>query len=332
MKKRFFSVLGIVSITMITLISCNVKEEVQNKQNEQVKKEIDLDYGACIYEDSNGYSILDFENNSYKEIESDSVILNFNKASGAFLYIKDLKYYVHTKDGELEIEDKDVQAPAFSQNGEYLFYFIKDNNLQPIIYDVKNKQKIDLKIKCSISGTYATWLGDDKLAYYGVDIANKTSGIFTYNLKSNNERLEYEIAGGYISFIKPFKDTLIFFVEKYDGSKELKSLSKDGDIVDIADNISEIFDLQMINNEIYVLGRMIDNVYSLYEISNNKRLIFDFPSVINFDKGLSSSENGEVIFAGNNTSDNNEKIYAYSEDSVYMVNSKSGNYTFITIN
>ena len=37
--------------------------------------------------------------------------------------------------------------------------------------------------------------------YYGVKKDSKTSGMFSYDLKSNQEKLEEEISGGYVSFI-----------------------------------------------------------------------------------------------------------------------------------
>ena len=52
--------------------------------------------------------------------------------------------------------------------------------------------------------------------------------------------------------------------------KSLKSLDNNGNIEVISDNVAEIYDIEMIDDSIYLLGRMTDNVYSLYDLSKDK--------------------------------------------------------------
>ena len=332
MKRRFFSVLMTMFITIISLNGCNTHKEIKDDEQNQAKQEIQLDNGACINEISGGYNILSIKENEYTSINNERFILSYNKNSGSYLYISNKSYYIHYNGSDIELSDKNVQAPLFSPDGKYLFYFSKDQYLQPVIYDLKNSERLELKINSSISGTYATWFGNDKIIYYGVKKDSKTSGMFSYDLKSNQEKLEEEISGGYVSFIKAFKSKIIFFMEKYNGEKSLKSLDYNGNIEVISDNVAEIYDIEMIDDSIYLLGRMTDNVYSLYDLSKDKRLIFDFPSKVMFEKGLSHTDKGEILFIGNNDGSTSEKIYACSDNSIYVINSDSGDYTFIEIN
>lgn len=332
MKRRFFSVLMTMFITIMLLNGCNTNKEIKNDEQNQAKKEIQLENGACINEISGGYDILSIKESEYNIIDNERFILSFNKSSASYLYISNQTYYVHYDGSDIELRDKSVQAPLFSPDGNYLFYFTKDQYLQPVIYDLENSEKLDLKINCSISGTYATWFSNEKIIYYGVKKDSKTSGMFSYDLKSNEEKLEEEISGGYVSFIKFFGSEVIFFIEKYNGEKSLKSLKVNGDVVAISDNVVEVYDVEIIDENIYLLGRMSDNVYSLYDLSKNKRLIFNFPSKVIFEKGLSHTDNGEILFIGNNDGSTKEKIYAYANDSIYMINLDSGDYTFIEIN
>ena len=215
MKRRFFSVLMTMFITIISLNGCNTNKEIKDDEQNQAKQEIQLDNGACINEISGGYNILSIKENEYTSINNERFILSYNKNSGSYLYISNKSYYIHYNGSDIELSDKNVQAPLFSPDGKYLFYFSKDQYLQPVIYDLKNSERLELKINSSISGTYATWFGNDKIIYYGVKKDSKTSGMFSYDLKSNQEKLEEEISGGYVSFIKAFKFFCFVFHEHH---------------------------------------------------------------------------------------------------------------------
>ena len=58
MKRRFFSVLMTMFITIISLNGCNTNKEIKDDEQNQAKQEIQLDNGACINEISGGYNIL----------------------------------------------------------------------------------------------------------------------------------------------------------------------------------------------------------------------------------------------------------------------------------
>ncbi len=74
---------------------------------------------------------------------------------------------------------------------------------------------------------------------------------------------------------------------------------------------------------------------SLYRINENKvqRLVFDFPSMVEADKGLSVDENGEILFIGKDDSSKNKAVYSCSEDkTISLVSDKASDYNFIRIN
>ena len=133
MKRRFFSVLMTMFITIISLNGCNTNKEIKDDEQNQAKQEIQLDNGACINEISGGYNILSIKENEYTSINNERFILSYNKNSGSYLYISNKSYYIHYNGSDIELSDKNVQAPLFSPDGKYLFYFSKDQYLQPVI-------------------------------------------------------------------------------------------------------------------------------------------------------------------------------------------------------
>ena len=249
MKKRFLFILMSMCTAIITFVSCNTDKEIGDGEN-QIKNEINLNNGACINESGNDFSIINLEDNKYENLDDKILIMNFNKSSGEYLYIRNNQYYIHYEELDILIEDKNVQAPLFSPNGEYLFYFVKDESLHPIVYDIKNSKRVELDIRSSISGTYASWFGNDKIAFYGVDTNSKTSGIFSYSIKNNLEKLEYQISGGYVSYIECLNSEIIFLVEKYSGEKILQSLDLDGNSTCISELVDEVYDIEKIDDDI----------------------------------------------------------------------------------
>ena len=78
-----------------------------------------------------------------------------------------------------------------------------------------------------------------------------------------------------------------------------------------------IFDVVKSKDCYYVLGSFKNDSLSLYEVKKEgeyHRLIYDFPSIIKEEKGLSIDEEGNVLVIGINEPDNIECIYKCSED------------------
>ena len=82
------------------------------------------------------------------------------------------------------------------------------------------------------------------------------------------------------------------------------------------------------------MGKVKNNNYSIYEFDNGviKRLVFDFPSVLYAEKGLSVNEAGEILFVGSVSNEKKEHVYKYSDGSVVLVSNYITNCNFININ
>ena len=102
MKRRFFSVLMTMFITIMLLNGCNTNKEIKNDEQNQAKKEIQLENGACINEISGGYDILSIKESEYNIIDNERFILSFNKNSASYLYISNQTYYVHYDGSDIE--------------------------------------------------------------------------------------------------------------------------------------------------------------------------------------------------------------------------------------
>ena len=63
-----------------------------------------------------------------------------------------------------------------------------------------------------------------------------------------------------------------------------------------------------------------------------KRLVFDFPSVLYAEKGLSVNESNEILFVGSSSNEKKEHVYKYSDGSVALVSNDITNCNFININ
>ena len=62
------------------------------------------------------------------------------------------------------------------------------------------------------------------------------------------------------------------------------------------------------------------------------RVVYDFPLMINLEKGLSVSPKGELLFMGSNDDYNEQNIYSYYNGEVKLISTKEGKYTFINMN
>ena len=178
---------------------------------------------------------------------------------------------------------------------------------------LNDKKEILLENNAVISGQFIDWITDKKLAFYGVDTENKISGIFTYDIESKSEENLYKINNGFVKFLKHIKDGVALVEEHYEESTMLKIVNIDGSI--------------------YLLGRVKDNNFSIYEISNDevKRLVFDFPNALHVEKGLSVNDNGEILFVGGDGRSKNEHLYKYAEGTVTLVDDSLKTCDFINI-
>ncbi|WP_297713270.1 hypothetical protein [Clostridium sp.] len=315
-------------ITAVFFLGCK-KESV-----EEISK-ISLNKGAFVNE-STSYETFNFNSeNTYEEIDTEGkVITNFNMKSNTYTFYKDNSFYVNYNSKDIKIEHNKIASLKVSPEGDYVFYFINDEYLEPAVMDLKNEKEILLDNKAIISGQFIDWITDTKLAYYGVDIEEKTTGIFTYDVKTQNEDNIYKISNGYVKFLKHIDDGLALVEEHYGEDTVLNIVSVNGDITEISREVIDINDIESINDKLYLLGRVKNNSYSIYELDNGvvKRLLFDFPNVLYAEKGLSVNEAGEILFVGSVANGQAEHVYKYSNGSVVLVSDDITNCNFININ
>ena len=78
---------------------------------------------------------------------------------------------------------------------------------------------------------------------------------------------------------------------------------------------------------------MKDDNHSIYEVKDGKvnRLIYDFPNIIHLEKGLSSDEDGNVLFIGSTDSFEKENIYIYEDGYVKVLTNDNFKYYFVDI-
>lgn len=315
-------------ITAVFFLGCK-KESL-----EEISK-ISLNKGAFV-DESTSYETFNFNSeNTYEEIDTEGkVITNFNMKSNTYTFYKDNSFYVNYNSKDIKIEHNKIASLKISPEGDYVFYFINDEYLEPAVMDLKNEKEILLDNKAVISGQFIDWITDTKLAYYGVNTEEKTTGIFTYDVKTKNEDNIYKISNGYVKFLKHIDDGLALVGEHYGEDTVLNIVSINGDITEISREVIDINDIESVNDKLYLLGRVKNNKYSIYELDNGviKRLLFDFPNVLYKEKGLSVNEAGEILFVGSASNEQTEHVYKYSDGSVVLVSNDITNCNFININ
>jgi len=315
-------------ITTVFFLGCK-KESI-----EEISK-INLNKGAFVDESTN-YETFNFNSeNTYEEVDTEGkVITNFNMESNTYTFYKDNSFYVNYNSKDIKIEHNKIASLKVSPEGNYVFYFINDEYLEPAIMDLKNEKEILLGNKAVISGQFIDWITDTKLAYYGVNTEEKTTGIFTYDVKTEKEDNIYKINNGYVKFLKHIDDGLALVEEHYGEDTVLNIISVNGDVTEISREVIDINDIESINNKLYLLGRVKNNSHSIYELDNGvvKRLLFDFPSVLYAEKGLSVNEAGEILFVGSASNGQPEHVYKYSDGAVDLVSDDITNCNFININ
>ena len=331
MAKRKFKRLMIIIQLMITTVfflGCN------NESIEEVSK-INLNKGAFV-DESTSYETFNLNSeNTYEEIDTkDRVITNFNEESNTYTFYKDNSFYVNYNSNDIKIDHNKIANLKISPEGNYVFYFINDEYLEPAVMDLKSEKEILLENKAVISGQFIDWITDTKLAYYGVDTEEKITGIFTYDVKTKKEENLYKITNGYVKFLKHIDNGLALVEEHYEEDTVLNVINVNGDVTEISREVIDINDIQSVNNKLYLLGRVKNNSYSIYELDNGavRRLLFDFPNVLYAEKGLSVNEAGEILFVGSNSNGQSEHVYKYSDGTVVLVSDDITNCNFININ
>lgn len=323
-----------IVISIIMLI-CGCTEEENERETNVEKDRVTLSQGSYRSVDSESNSIyLLNDDYIYEKVDTEELVISYNSESGNYIFMKDNDAFVNYLGKSVKIKDEKIKAPKLSNDGNYLFYFCDNGILEPKVIDLKNEAELIIDSKAMISGQFVDWVSDNTLIYYGIRNEDKKSGIFTYDLVNKKEDLVYEINKGYVSFLKAIDDEVVFIEDNIENKKILISLEKNNSFKELTEKIIDLKDIIKINEDIYILGKVKDGVYSVYEVLDNDlhRVVYDFPLMINLEKGLSVSPKGELLFMGSNDDYNEQNIYSYSDGIVKLISKKEGKYTFINMN
>lgn len=322
-KKIFLS--GFIVLIIIAFIGCN------NTEPEEPK--IELSKGAIAIENSGEYKIYNLKDNKYELVDTDYIITSYDEESGTFVLNDKGEVKLNSLSKEYSIEvDEVIVSPKVSLKGKYLSYFVKDGYLDLKIKDIESNTYIDFNSDVIISGDLIDWINEDTLVYYGID-NNKNNGVFTYNIPEKKENLLFKLDLGYVEYLEVIEENLIIVQEKDNKERFLKVIDNKGELVETIDKIVEVSDVEVTKDGIYILGRLENNNYSLYKYSEGsmKRLVYDFPKLINLEKGLSKDKDGNIIFVGGDDNDT-EKLYISIDGAISQLEASEGKYHFIDIN
>ena len=315
-------------VCSFSLISCSDKE-VNIKENVEGIK---LNKGAVVENIDNTYKNLNLNEGTYEKVKENKVIVFYDYINNNYIFKEDGKFKAFFSGKEIELNSLDGSEEGFklSPKGNYLLFF-KNKPIEgtedimsysPHLISLKDGKDIKLKNSATINGTCIDWLSEDELIYYGVgkdSDNNITNGLFKYNVKEEKDEEINALTEGIIQFLKSTDDGVVFLEEKLDNSKDLKLLDTTNNLeITLSDSLDTIYDVVKTNERYYVLGSFKGDSLSLYEVTTEgeyHRLIYDFPSVIKKEKGLSVDESGNVLVIGVNNSENNiECVYICSED------------------
>ena len=323
-KKVFLS--GFIILMNISILGCKNSTVVEEPT-------IEISKGAIAIENSGEYKIYNLKDNKYEILETDYIITYFDEISGTFVFNDNGVVKVHSSSKEYAIEEGEaIVSSKISVGGKYLSYFIKDGYLDLKIKDIESNTYVDFNSDVIISGDLIDWINEDTLVYYGID-NNKNNGVFTYNIPEKKENLLFKLDIGYVEYLEVIEENLIIVQEKDNKERFLKVINNKGEIVETIDKIVEVSDVEVTKDGIYILGRLENNNYSLYKYSEGsmKRLVYDFPKLINLERGLSKDKDGNIIFVGGDDK-NTEKLYISVDGAISQLEASEGKYHFIDIN
>ncbi len=330
LKKKKMSILVFIVLPLL-MLGCSSK----NDEHVSVAEELQINQGAILKYEEDKYNLYAYKKDDYKLYEPNKSVVAYDESSSNYIYSEDKKYYIVHNEEKSEVKDKEFTDIKISPNGKYISYFIEDEGLHLKVFETDRNKEVKINSKVSVSGVLYDWYDENIILYYGVS-NDGINGIFTYDLDNNKENLIYEIDEGFLGFIKCSKENIIFLQIDFDNNKQLMILNKsNNEVVLLTDEIELLHDVIIKNDEIYFVGKAYNDKESLYRINEDKvqRLVFDFPSIVEVDKGLSIDKNGEILFIGKDDSSKKKAVYSCSEDkTISLVSDKASDYDFIRFN
>ncbi|MGG7095986.1 hypothetical protein [Clostridium sardiniense] len=332
-KKRPIYIVILLGFSFI-LTACGQKKVQNNELISNNVEAIKVQNGAVLLEENGKYNILNLIDGKYSNLKNKDIVIEYNKESGTYIFMRDGKHYIYYKGKEKEIADSNYNFIKISPDGNYVSYMVYNNGYNLKVVSLKDDKEIKINSKVAISGEFYDFIDKDNIVYYGVSSDN-INGVFTFNLKTGREELLYKLDSGYAEFLKGGNDEVIILQQIADNKRVLKKISKENKKVeDISNKFEDVKDIVDVSGTYYVLGSAINDAPSVYKINKGKveRLVYSFPSSIDLKRGLSVDQNGNILFIGSNSNENNQEVFSYKDGSVSIISSKEGRYDFIKIN
>lgn len=330
-KRKCLSMIAFI-VLPLCLLGCSPSRGNADVTS-NASEELSLNSGAVLKSEEGSYKLYNYEDGKYSKTDTDDVVLAYDKESSSYICAGQDTNFVVRNGKRFNIEDKDISGLKLSKEGKYISYFIQDNGFKIKIYDTDHNKELKITSDVTISGTLYDWYNKDTLVYYGVSNEG-VNGLFTYNLADNQEELLYKIDEGFLAYLKGTQDDVLFLQITLENKRELMVIDKNSkDVKAISRDMDEIKDIVSINDKYYAAGKGKDNVESLYElqVEKSKRLVYDFPSIVNAEKGLSLDGSGNILFIGSKSGGSSEEqIYQYSPDgTVSLVQNDGIDYAFV---
>ncbi len=332
-KKRPIYILIVLGFSFI-LTACGQKKVQNNELTSNKVEAIKVQNGAVLLEENGKYNTLNFVDGRYSNLKNKDIVIEYNKESGTYVFMRDGKHYIYYNGREKEITDVNYNFIKISPDGNYVSYMIYDNGYKLKVLSLKDNKEININSKVAISGELYDFINKDNIVYYGVS-SDGVNGIFTFNLKTNKEELLYKLDSGYAEFLKGENNEVIILQQTADNKRILKRISKENKSVEnISNKFEDVKDIIKVSDMYYVLGTAINDSPSVYKINKGKvqRLVYSFPSSIDLKKGLSIDSNGNILFIGSNSNENNQEVFSYKNESISIVSNIEGKYDFIKVN
>lgn len=328
LKRKYLYVIAFSVFSLFTL-GCNLNKEAAELN---VAEDMKLNSGAVLKSENGSYSLYDY-NDKYIKHEPDKIVLTYDKSSGNYIYRDDNEIFAVYNHKQNKIESDEYIKLKLSPGGKYVSYFVEDNGMKLKVIRLEDNKEVEINSNISISGTIYDWYNDNSIIYYGVS-DDGINGIFINNIEDNKEELLYKIKEGYIAYLKATIDNILFFQLNFENERQLIMIDKSTKNIEILnEDIEEIKDVISLNDDIFFVGRIKDNVNSIYKITNGdiKRLVYDFPIMIDTEKGIKADVNGNILFIGSNDPNRStEQLYKYSLDgSISSMSDKSSDYAFV---
>lgn len=301
------SIKRIIASSMIVVTSFFIGCGKEEEKTPNVKK-FDISDGAVIVQEGSELKNYDYKAGKYRAINEAEKLANYNSKSGSYIYIEDGKHYASNGVDKVLVDSSDFYDLTLSPDGRYISYFTVENEeYKLVIKDIEKDKTVEINTNVTISGKLVQWVDNGVIAYYGISETGE-NGIFTYEIKSKDEKLIHKINSGFIEQLICV-DNVIYFIENdFDSKKLVKALRVDGEFNELFKTNDKIIGKLLVRNgdAYFILSDKNEKVLSCVtkegEFKTIARGLEDFKDIVKYE--------GKYIILGKMLGDNNSVYIA----------------------